>query len=41
MLHDYVAAIAQWFRLCLTYSGPWFESQAHHLCYFQFVFWKL
>ena len=25
-----VAAIAQWFHLCLPYCGPRFESQAHH-----------
>ena len=33
------AAIAQWFHLCLPICG--FESQAHHLCYFQFGLLKL
>ena len=32
-----VAAIAPWFRLRLPFCGPGFESQAHHLCFFQFV----
>ena len=30
-----VAAIAPWFRLRLPSCGPRFESQAHHLCFFQ------
>ena len=36
-----VAAIAQWFRLRLPSCGPGFESQAHHLRFFQFVLLKL
>ena len=32
-----VAAIAPWFCLHLPSCGPGFESQAHHLCFFQFV----
>ena len=36
-----VAAIALWFRLCLPSCGPGFESQAHHLRFFQFVLLKL
>ena len=32
-----MAAIAPWFRLRLPSCGPGFESQAHHLCFFQFV----
>ena len=35
------AAIAPWFRLRLPSCGPRFESQAHHLCFFQFVLLKL
>ena len=37
----WVAAIAPWFRLRLPSCGPRFESQAHHLCFFQFVLLKL
>ena len=32
-----VAAIAPWFRLHLPSCGPGFESQAHHLCFFQLL----
>ena len=32
-----VATIAPWFHLRLPSCGPWFESQAHHLHFFQFV----
>ena len=32
-----VAAIAPWFHLRLPSYGPGFESQVHHLCFFQFV----
>ena len=32
-----VAALALWFHLRLPSCGPGFESQAHHLCFFQFV----
>ena len=32
------AAIAQWIRLCLPSCRPGLESQAHHLCFFQFIF---
>ena len=35
------AAIAPWFHLRLPYCGPGFESQAHHLRFFQFVLLKL
>ena len=38
------AAIAQWIRLRLPSCRPGFESQAHHLCFHQFikkcVLWK-
>ena len=37
----WVAAIAPWFRLRLQSCGPGFESQAHHLHFFQFVLLKL
>ena len=36
-----VAAIAPWFRLRLPSCGPGFESQAHYLCFFQFILLKL
>ena len=36
-----VAAIAPWFCLHLPSCGPGFESQAHHLCFFQFILLKL
>ena len=36
-----VAAIARRFCLCLPSCGPGFESQAHHLRYFQFLLLKL
>ena len=36
-----MAAIAPWFRLRLPSCGPGFESQAHHLRFFQFVLLKL
>ena len=36
-----MAAIAQWYRLRLPSCGPGFESQAIHLCFFQFVLLKL
>ena len=36
-----VAAIAPWFCLRLPSCGPGFESQAHHLRFFQFVLMKL
>ena len=32
-----VAAIAPWFHLGIPSCGPGFESQAHHLCFFEFV----
>ena len=38
---EWGAAIAPWFRLGLPSCGPGFESQAHHLCFFQFVLLKL
>ena len=37
---EWGAAIAPWFRLGLPSCGPGFESQAHHLCFFQFVLLK-
>ena len=39
--HAGVAAIAPWFCLRLPSYGPGFESQAHHICFFQFVLLKL
>ena len=36
-----VATIALWFCLRLPSCGPWFESQAHHLRFFQFVILKV
>ena len=30
-------AIAPWFRQRLPYCGPGFKSQAHQLCFYQFV----
>ena len=35
------AAIAQWIRLCLPSCRPGFESQVHHLRFFQFLKLKL
>ena len=35
------AAIAPWFCLCLQSCGRVFESQAHHLHFFQFLLLKL
>ena len=32
------AAVAQWIRSCLPSCRPGFDSQAHHLCFFQFKF---
>ena len=32
------AATAQWIRLCLPYCCPRFESQVHHLHFYQFKF---
>ena len=34
------AAIAQWICLSLPSLRPGFESQAHHLCFFQFILFK-
>ena len=36
-----VSTIAPWYCLRLPSCGRGFESQAHHLCYFQFVSMKL
>ena len=40
----WVAAIAQWIHLHLPFCHPRFKSQAHHLCFYQFilicVMWK-
>ena len=36
-----VAAIALWFHLRLPSCGPGFKSQAHHLCFYQFILLKL
>ena len=38
---EWVGAIAPRFCLRLPSCGPGFESQAHHLCFFQFVLLKL
>ena len=38
---QWAAAIAQWFRLCLQSCDPRFETQTHHLRFFQFVLLKL
>ena len=35
------AVIAPWFCLCLPSCGPRFESQAHLLCFFQFILLQL
>ena len=35
------ADIAQWIRLRLPSCHTGFESQAHHLCFFQFILFKL
>ena len=40
-LTNEVAAIALWFHLRLPSCGPGFESQVHHLHFFQFVLLKL
>ena len=40
-LIDWVAAIAPWFHQRLPTCGPRFESQLHHLHFFQFVLLKL
>ena len=37
-LHYRGAAIAQWIHLRLPSCCPWFESQAHHLCFYQIIF---
>ena len=36
----WVAAIAPWFCLRLPSCGPGFESQAHHLCFFNLYYWN-
>ena len=41
MISHWVAAIAPWFHLRLPSCGPGFDSQAHHLRFFQFVLLKL
>ena len=41
MQHCWVAAIVQWFCLCLPSCGSGFQSQANHLRFFQFVLLKL
>ena len=38
---QWAAAIAQWFHLCLQSCDPRFETQTHHLRFFQFVLLKL
>ena len=35
LVMNWVAAIAPWFHLHLPSCGPGFESQAHHLRFFQ------
>ena len=37
----HTATIAPWFCLCLPSCDSWFESQAHHLRFFEFVLLKL
>ena len=37
----WAAAMAPWFHLHLPFWGPGFESQAHHLLFFQFMSLKL
>ena len=37
----WVVAIAPWFVCAYHPAAPGFESQAHHLCFFQFVLLKL
>ena len=37
----WAAVIPQWFRLHLPFCGPRFQSQAHYLSFFQFVWLKL
>ena len=37
----WTASLAPWFRQCLHFCCPGFESQAHHLCFFQFILLKL
>ena len=39
--HTLVATIAEWFRLCLPFWDPKFESQAHHLGLFQITYISL
>ena len=31
--------MAQWIRLHLPSYGPWFESQAYHLCFYTVKFY--
>ena len=38
---EWAVAIAPWFRLSLPSCGPGFESQGHHLRFFQFVLLNL
>ena len=33
-----VAGVAQWIRLRLPSCRPGFESQSHHLSFYQFIF---
>ena len=35
-----MAAIAPWFHLRLPFCGPGFESQAHHLSFFNLHYWN-
>ena len=40
IVHIGSAAIAPWFHKRLPSCGPGFESQAHHLCFFNLYYWN-
>ena len=40
MKRPFWATIAPWFHLRLPSSGPGFESQVQHLCFFDLYFWN-
>ena len=37
LINNHTSTIAQWIRLRLPSCNPGFESQAHHLRYYQFI----
>ena len=39
-IFGWAAAIAQWYHLRLPSCGRWFESQEHHLRFFNFYYWN-